>query len=58
MTDWLLNLGSTASPNQETQFVLKGWEEMESGGGEREGEGERQRERRWDKSLLPLDAVC
>lgn len=28
MTDWLLNLGSTASPNQETQFVLKGWEEM------------------------------
>lgn len=28
MTDWLLNLGSTASPNQETQSVLKGWEEV------------------------------
>jgi len=28
VTDWLLNLGSTASPNQGTQSVLKGCGEV------------------------------
>lgn len=62
MTDWLLRLGSTASPDQETQFALKGWEELNTsfnggGGVERERGGEGLRERGWGKSPLPLDAM-